>query len=117
MFPENTFCGHKNGLREDVAGMLRDLRPDFVRWPGGCIVKGLTMDNRIKWKETIGDIVKRPGEYNLWGYRSTYGFSYHEFLQFLCQNIDADGIFRCQCLCLACFGMVIIGKKRIGLII
>ena len=35
MFPENTFCGHKNGLREDVAGMLRDLRPDFVRWPGG----------------------------------------------------------------------------------
>ena len=95
MFPENTFCGHKNGLREDVAGMLRDLRPDFVRWPGGCIVKGLTMDNRIKWKETIGDIVKRPGEYNLWGYRSTYGFGYHEFLQF-CEDIDADGMFVCN---------------------
>ena len=95
MFPENTFCGHKNGLREDVAGMLRDLRPDFVRWPGGCIVEGLTMDNRIKWKETIGDIVKRPGEYNLWGYRSTYGFGYHEFLQF-CEDIDADGMFVCN---------------------
>ena len=95
MFPENTFCGHKNGLREDVAGMLRDLRPDFVRWPGGCIVEGLTMDNRIKWKETIGDIVKRPGEYNLWGYRSTYGFGYHEFLQF-CEDIDADGLFVCN---------------------
>ena len=53
------------------------------------------MDNRIKWKETIGDIVKRPGEYNLWGYRSTYGFGYHEFLQF-CEDIDADGMFVCN---------------------
>ena len=44
MFPENTFRGHKNGLREDVAGMLEALQPDFVRWPGGCIVEGLTMD-------------------------------------------------------------------------
>ena len=95
MFPENTFCGHKNGLREDVAEMLESLHPDFVRWPGGCIVEGLTMDNRVKWKETIGDIVERPGEYNLWGYRSTYGFGYHEFLQF-CEDIDADGMFVCN---------------------
>lgn len=65
MFPENTFRGHKNGLRKDVAEMLESLHPDFVRWPGGCIVEGLTMDNRVKWKETIGDIVERPGEYNL----------------------------------------------------
>lgn len=95
MFPENTFRGHKNGLREDVAKMLEALYPDFVRWPGGCIVEGLTMDNRIKWKETIGDIVKRPGEYNLWGYRSTYGFGYHEFLQF-CEDINAKGMFVCN---------------------
>ena len=53
------------------------------------------MDNRVKWKETIGDIVERPGEYNLWGYRSTYGFGYHEFLQF-CEDIDADGMFVCN---------------------
>lgn len=95
MFPQNTFRGHKNGLRKEVAEMLEALHPDFVRWPGGCIVEGLTMDNRIKWKETIGDIVKRPGEYNLWGYRSTYGFGYHEFLQF-CEDIDADGMFVCN---------------------
>lgn len=95
MFPDNTFRGHKNGLRKDVAGMLEALHPDFVRWPGGCIVEGLTMDNRIKWKETIGDIVKRPGEYNLWGYRSTYGFGYHEFLQF-CEDIGANGMFVCN---------------------
>lgn len=95
MFPDNTFRGHKNGLRKDVAGMLEALHPDFVRWPGGCIVEGLTMDNRIKWKETIGDIVERPGEYNLWGYRSTYGFGYHEFLQF-CEDIGANGMFVCN---------------------
>ena len=95
MFPEDTFRGHKNGLRKDVAEMLESLHPDFVRWPGGCIVEGLTMDNRVKWKETIGDIVERPGEYNLWGYRSTYGFGYHEFLQF-CEDIDADGMFVCN---------------------
>lgn len=95
MFPEETFRGHKNGLRTDVAQMLADLHPDFIRWPGGCIVEGLTMDNRVKWKETIGDIVSRPGEYNLWGYRSTYGFGYHEFLQF-CEDIHANGMFVCN---------------------
>ena len=75
--------------------MIEELRPAFVRWPGGCIVEGLTLDNRVKWKETIGDPVKRPGEYNLWGYRSTYGFGYHEFLQF-CEDIGAEGMFVCN---------------------
>lgn len=80
LFPEKTFKGRKNGLREDVAQKLAELKPDFICWPGGCIVEGLTLDNRVKWKETIGDPVTRPGEYNLWGYRSTYGFGYYEFL-------------------------------------
>ncbi len=95
LFPEETFNGRPNGMRKDVAGILQDLRPAFVRWPGGCIVEGLTMENRVKWKETIGDIVDRPGEYNLWGYRSTFGFGYHEFLQ-LCEDIGADGMFVCN---------------------
>lgn len=95
LFPEDTYKGRKNGLRNDVATMLADLKPNFIRWPGGCIVEGLTMENRVKWKETIGDIVNRPGEYNLWGYRSTYGFGYHEFLQF-CEDIDAYGMFVCN---------------------
>ena len=72
MFPENTFCGHKNGLREDVAGMLRDLRPDFVRWPGGCIVEGLTMDNRIKWNNLIQDALDAV-EYALGDSTTVYG--------------------------------------------
>lgn len=68
LFPEETFMNRPNGMRKDVAETLADLHPAFIRWPGGCIVEGLTMENRIKWKETIGDPVTRPGEYNLWGY-------------------------------------------------
>lgn len=95
LFPRDTYKGRANGLRKDVATMIEELRPAFVRWPGGCIVEGLTLDNRVKWKETIGDPVTRPGEYNLWGYRSTYGFGYHEFLQF-CEDIGAEGMFVCN---------------------
>lgn len=95
LFPEETYMNRPNGMRKDVAETLADLEPAFIRWPGGCIVEGLTMENRIKWKETIGDPVTRPGEYNLWGYRSTYGFGYHEFLQF-CEDVKADGMFVCN---------------------
>lgn len=95
LFPEDTFNGRSNGLRKDVATLIADLHPAFIRWPGGCIVEGLTLDNRVKWKETIGDPVTRPGEYNLWGYRSTYGFGYHEFLQF-CEDIGSDAMFVCN---------------------
>lgn len=95
LFPQETFKNRPNGLRKDVAGMLADLKPAFIRWPGGCIVEGLTMKNRIKWKETIGEPHTRPGEYNLWGYRSTYGFGYHEFLQ-LCEDVGAKGMFVCN---------------------
>lgn len=95
LFPDDTFKGRKNGLRNDVATAIADLHPAFMRWPGGCIVEGLTLDNRVKWKETIGDPVNRPGEYDLWGYRNSYGFGYHEFLQF-CEDIGADAMFVCN---------------------
>lgn len=48
LFPQNTFKGRKNGLRPDVAQMIADLKPGFIRWPGGCIVEGATLDNRAK---------------------------------------------------------------------
>lgn len=92
LFPAATFKNHKNGLRADVAQLLADLKPAFVRWPGGCIVEGLTLENRVKWKETLGDPVNRPGEYDLWGYRNSYGFGYHEFLQFI-EDIGSTGMF------------------------
>lgn len=95
LFPQDTYKDRKGGLRKDVAELIADLKPAFIRWPGGCIVEGLTLDNRVKWKETIGKPVERPGEYNLWGYRSTYGFGYHEFLQY-CEDIGSDAMFVCN---------------------
>ncbi len=81
LFPP-TFKGYKNGLREDLAQMLYDLRPGFVRFPGGCFVEGLFANgktNHFEWKKTIGPIEERPGHRNQnWGYQVTDGLGYHE---------------------------------------
>ena len=92
LFPQSTFKGRKNGQRADVAQMLVDLHPKFMRWPGGCIVEGATYENRVKWKETLGDPMTRRGEWDVWGYRATWGMGYHEFLQF-CEDLNMDGMF------------------------
>ena len=92
LFPQNTFKGRKNGQRADVAQMLVDLHPRFMRWPGGCIVEGATYENRVKWKETLGDPMTRRGEWDVWGYRATWGMGYHEFLQF-CEDLGMDAMF------------------------
>ncbi len=92
LFPQATFKGRKNGQRADVAQMLVDLHPRFMRWPGGCIVEGATYENRVKWKETLGDPMTRRGEWDLWGYRATWGMGYHEFLQF-CEDLGMDAMF------------------------
>lgn len=94
LFPE-TFRNRINGLRKDIAQTLEALHPAFVRWPGGCIVEGIDLSNRIEWKKTIGDPKSRPGIYDTWGYRATMGFGYHEFLQF-CEDIGAAGMFVCN---------------------
>ena len=92
LFPTDTYKGRENGMRRDVAEMLEGLHTNFLRWPGGCIVEGFTLENRVKWKETLGDPMTRRGEYSLWGYRSTYGLGMHEFLQ-LCEDMGMDGMF------------------------
>ena len=95
LFPRHTFHNRPNGLRRDVAQFVADLKPAFMRWPGGCIVEGLTMENRVNWKNTIGKPELRKGEYNLWGYHSTNGFGYHEFLQY-CEDIGCKAMFVCN---------------------
>ena len=90
--PVDTYKNRPCGFRSDIVQMLADLKPAFMRWPGGCVVEGATVENRIKWKETLGDPAQRKGEYMKWGYRNTYGFGYHEFLQF-CEDFKMDGMF------------------------
>ena len=92
LFPQNTYKGRKNGLRLDLVEMIQSLKPEFMRWPGGCVVEGATYENRFKWKETLGDPMTRRGEWDLWGYRTSWGLGYHEFLQF-CEDTGMDAMF------------------------
>lgn len=102
LFPQTTFNNRPNGMRPDIAQKLVDLKPKFLRWPGGCIVEGIVLENRVKWKETLGDPMMRPGQYDLWGYRSTWGMGYHEILQF-CEDTGMDCMFVGNCG-LSCIG-------------
>lgn len=94
LFPP-TFNDHPNGMRQDVAQYLADLKPAFFRWPGGCVVEGISLANRFDWKKTLGDPAARPGEYSTWGYRCSYGMGYHEVLQY-CEDIGAKMMFVCN---------------------
>ncbi len=90
LFPQDTWKGH--GFRKDLTQMLADLKPAFMRFPGGCWVEGNTMKESYRWKETIGAIGDRRSQYNLWGYMATHGIGYHEYLQ-LCEDIGAEPLF------------------------
>ena len=76
LFPQNTFKGHKNGLRADLAQTLADLHPRFVRFPGGCVAHGDGIDNIYDWKGSIGPLEARKPLRNLWGYHQTRGLGY-----------------------------------------
>jgi alpha-L-arabinofuranosidase len=92
LFPADTWKNRSNGMRKDLAQMLDDLHPSFLRFPGGCVVEGATLENRIQWKRTIGDIAVRPGHWDLWGYRTTDGLGFHEYLQ-LCEDLDVAPLY------------------------
>ena len=96
LFPRQTFKNRPNGMRPDLAGMLADLRPAFVRFPGGCWVEGDTLAFAQRWKQTIGDLADRRTQYNIWQYMSTNGLGYHEYLQ-LCEDLGAEPLFVINC--------------------
>ena len=96
LFPKDTWQGRPNGLRADLMEMLAATKPAFVRFPGGCYVEGDELKNAHRWKDTVGDIAQRPGHWNLWGYRSTDGLGYHEYLQ-MCEDLHAEPLFVINC--------------------
>jgi alpha-L-arabinofuranosidase len=92
LFPKNA----KHKLRSDLMTKLTEMKPAFVRFPGGCFVEGDKLENAFRWKKTIGDDAARPGHWNLWNYRSTDGLGYHEYLQ-LCEDLGAEPLFVVNC--------------------
>ncbi|BAV10274.1 Alpha-L-arabinofuranosidase C-terminus [Filimonas lacunae] len=92
LFPDNTFNNRPNGLRKDIAGLIAGMKPSFIRWPGGCFVEGITIESAPDWKKTIGPVEERPGTFSPWGYWSSDGLGYHEYLQF-CEDVHADALY------------------------
>ena len=76
-----SFKNRKNGLRIDLMEMMAEMRPKFLRFPGGNYLEGNNFANRFDWKQTIGNPDERPGHQSPWGYRSSDGLGLLEFLQ------------------------------------
>lgn len=93
LFPEDTFCGH--GLRKDIVEALMATHPKFLRYPGGCIVEGMSIETAMRFSNTIGDPWERPSHSLMWHYRTTNGFGYHEFLQ-LCEDTGMAPMYVCN---------------------
>ena len=92
VFPKKTFKNRENGLRPDLMNLLTEMKPSFMRFPGGCWVEGDTMAFAMRWKTTISDLHLRKTLPNIWGYVSTNGLGYHEYLQ-MCEDLKADPLF------------------------
>ena len=93
LFPP-TFKNRENGLRPDLANMLWQMHPRFMRFPGGCFVEGqISPENAFRWERTIGPIEERPGHWNVnWGYRTTDGIGFHEYLQ-MAEDLGAKPLY------------------------
>lgn len=99
LFPEDTWMSRPKGLRKDLVQLLSDLNPGFLRFPGGCIVEGRTLDKRYQWKKTVGDIEDRELLINRWNtefsHRSTpdyfqsFGIGFFEYFQ-LSEDLGAE---------------------------
>jgi alpha-L-arabinofuranosidase len=88
LFPKNTFRNRPNGMRADLAQVIADLEPKFMRFPGGCLVHGYGLKNIYHWKDTIGPIEQRKEQRNIWRYHQSMGLGYFEYFQF-CEDVGA----------------------------
>ena len=91
LFPQKTYKGRKNGLREDLAQTVAGLKPRFMRFPGGCVAHGDGIDNIYRWKNTIGPLESRKGMRNLWGYHQSMGLGYFEYFQY-CEDMGSEPV-------------------------
>jgi alpha-L-arabinofuranosidase len=92
LFPADTWKGRPNGLRPDIAQMIADLNPAFVRFPGGCNVDSGTIETAYNWKLTVGPLEKREERWGAWDYRRTQGMGLYEFLQF-CEDMRSEPLW------------------------
>src|SRR5215831_17747565 len=90
LFPP-TFRNQPNGFRPDLLQMLADMKPKFLRFPGGNYLEGDQIADRFDWKKTVGPLADRPGHRAPWTYRSSDGLGLYEFLLW-CEDMNAEPV-------------------------
>ncbi len=110
LFPSDTWKGRSGGMRADMIKMLADMKPGFIRFPGGCIVEGHDLSVRYQWKKTIGPVEERQLIVNRWNtefahrptpdYYQTFGLGFFEYFQ-IAEDIGAEPlpILNCGMAC------------------
>jgi len=110
LFPQDTWKGRENGFRKDLVQKLYDLKPGFIRFPGGCIVEGRDLANRYQWKNTVGKVEDRKVIINRWSseiaqrspadYYQSYGLGFYEYF-LLAEDLGAEPlpILNCGMAC------------------
>jgi len=110
LFPGDTWKNRPQGLRADMVKLLADMKPGFIRFPGGCIVEGSDLANRYQWKKTIGPIENRQMIINRWNtefahrpapdYYQSFGLGFFEYFQ-LAEDIGSEAlpILNCGMAC------------------
>ena len=99
LFPQDTWKDRPKGLRADLVQLLADMKPGFLRFPGGCIVEGRDLATRYQWKKTVGKIEDRELIVNRWNtefnhrpapdYFQSFGLGFFEYFQ-LAEDIGAS---------------------------
>jgi alpha-N-arabinofuranosidase len=90
LFPP-TYKDRPNGNRADLMQLMADMKPAFLRFPGGNYLEGDYFNERFDWKKTIGPIEQRPGHRSPWNYWSTDGFGLPEFLGW-CEDLNMEPV-------------------------
>ncbi|HYK46492.1 MAG TPA: alpha-L-arabinofuranosidase, partial [Parafilimonas sp.] len=110
LFPADTWKNRPGGMRSDLVQLLADLKPGFIRFPGGCIVEGYDLSTRYQWKKTIGPLEDRQLIINRWNaeianrptpdYFQSFGLGFFEYFQ-LAEDIGAEPlpILNCGMAC------------------
>jgi len=110
LFPHDTWKNRPGGLRNDLVQKIADLKPGFIRFPGGCIVEGKDLANRYQWKKTVGDVDYRKLIMNRWNvefprrsapdYYQSFGLGFYEYF-LLAADLGAEPlpILNCGMAC------------------
>ena len=85
-------------LRKDLVHVLRDVKPKFLRFPGGSLVEGTQLGCEYRWKDTLGPIVDRKHTVNMWAmfaqkgeYQQSFQVGFYEYF-LLCEDLHMQPV-------------------------